>query len=200
MEGFGGKTGPFPTGWVFRVLRPIATFQFRVPPDPEPTREFGPVASITFTVSLPLPILRCVSLPLRWPLYILCSILFPGPFPTALRVLLTVGIVIVIAIARTSPSTAQHSGIRPVLIIISLVDYLIPIQWSNGQEVAWLVLPAACWLNLCPESIATIPRETLIGEFNLPQAGCLRIGAIDLIAKGTGNCKLSPFALSGFIR
>jgi len=119
-----------------------------------------------------------VSLPLPLP--------FPGPVLTALRVLLTLAIVIVIAIARTAPSTAQPSGIGPVLIIIIFVDYLIPIQWSNGQEVAWLVLPAAWWLNLCPEIIATLPRETLAGAFNLSRAGCLRIGAIDLIPEGTG--------------
>jgi len=42
---FGGKTGPFPMGRVFRVVRPVATVRFRVEPDPEPTREFGPVAN-----------------------------------------------------------------------------------------------------------------------------------------------------------
>jgi hypothetical protein len=73
----------------------------------------------------------------------------------------------------------------PVLIIIILIDYLILIQWSNGQEVAWLVLLAARRLNLYPEIIATIPRETLTSEFNLSRAGFLRIGAIDLIPKGT---------------
>jgi hypothetical protein len=42
---FGGKTAPFPTVWVFRVVRPVATVRVRVEPDPEPTREFGPVAN-----------------------------------------------------------------------------------------------------------------------------------------------------------
>jgi len=42
---FGGKTGPFPVGRVFRVVRPVATVRFRAEPDPEPTREFGPVAN-----------------------------------------------------------------------------------------------------------------------------------------------------------
>jgi len=105
--------------------------------------------TLPYTVSLPLP--------LPDPLPILCSLPFPGPSLTALRVLLTLAVVIVIVIARTAPSTAQRSRIRPGLIIIILVDYLIPIQWSNGHEVAWLVLPAAWWLNLCPEIIATIP-------------------------------------------
>jgi hypothetical protein len=73
--------------------------------------------------------------------------------------------VIVIAITRTTPSATERSRIRPVLISIILVDYPIPIQWSNGQEVAWLVLLAAWWLNLCTEIIATIPRETLAGAF-----------------------------------
>jgi hypothetical protein len=129
-----------------------------------------------FTVSLPLP--------LPFPLPVLCSLPFPSLFLTSLRVLLTLAIVNVIAIARTAPSTARRSGIRPVLIIIILVDYLIPIQWSNGQEVAWLVLLAAWWLNLCPQIIATVPRETLAGGFNLPRAGCLQIGAIDLTPEG----------------
>jgi hypothetical protein len=88
-----------------------------------------------FTVSLPLPV------PFALP--ILCSLPVPGPFLTPLCVLLTLAIVIVIAIARTPPSTARCSGIHPVLIIIILIDYDIPIQWSNGQEVAWIVLPAA---------------------------------------------------------
>jgi hypothetical protein len=62
-----------------------------------------------------------------------------------------------------APSTARRSEIHPVLIIIILVDYLIPIQWYNSQEVAWLVLPAAWWLNLWAEIIATEPREMLNG-------------------------------------
>ena len=43
----GGKTGLFPTSWVFRVIRPVATVRFQVEPDPEPTRQFGPVANTT---------------------------------------------------------------------------------------------------------------------------------------------------------
>jgi len=42
---FGGKIGPFPLGQVFRVVRPVATVRFHVEPEPEPTREFGPVAN-----------------------------------------------------------------------------------------------------------------------------------------------------------
>jgi hypothetical protein len=94
--------------------------------------------------------------------------LFPSlsrSFLTSLGVLLTLAIVIVIGIARTAPSTAWRSGIRPVVIISILIDYFILIQWSNGQEVAWLVLPAAWWLNLCPEIISSVPRETLGGAF-----------------------------------
>jgi hypothetical protein len=124
----------------------------------------------TFPFTLPLP------LPLP----------FPSPFLTALRVLLTLAIVIVIAIARAAPSTTRRSGIRPVLITIIVVNYLNAIQWSDGQDIAWLVLPAAWWLNLCPETIATIPRESLACAFNLPRDGCLRIGAIDLIPEGMG--------------
>jgi hypothetical protein len=42
---FGGKTAQFPTVRVFRVVRPVATVRFRVEPNPETTREFGPVAN-----------------------------------------------------------------------------------------------------------------------------------------------------------
>ena len=85
-----------------------------------------------FTVSLPLPLplpfpLSVLSL-LPFPLPVLCSLPFPGPFPTALRVLLILAVVIVIAIARMAPPTARCSGILPVLIIIIVVEYLIPIQ------------------------------------------------------------------------
>jgi hypothetical protein len=48
-RGFGGKSAPFPTVRVFRVVRPVATVRFRVEPNPEPTREFGPVANTTRT-------------------------------------------------------------------------------------------------------------------------------------------------------
>jgi hypothetical protein len=97
-----------------------------------------------------------------------------------MRVLLTNAIVIVIAIARMAPSPARRSGICPVLIIIILEDYHIPILWSNSQEVAWLVLPAAWWLNHCPEIIATIPRETHASVFNIPElvvCGLERLGS-----------------------
>jgi hypothetical protein len=70
-------------------------------------------------------------------------------------------------------------------MIIILVHYLIPFQWSNGQEVAWLVLLAAWWLNLCPMIIATVPREMLASAFNLPQAGCVGIRTIDVISEGS---------------
>jgi hypothetical protein len=103
-----------------------------------------------------------------------------------MRAILTLAIVIAIAITKTGSSTARFSGIRPVVIMIILVDYLIPIQRSNGQEVAWFVLLAAWQLNLCPETIANVPTQTLTGVFHLPQADYLRIGAIDLIPKGMG--------------
>jgi hypothetical protein len=114
------------------------------------------------------------------------SRLFLGPILTALQVLLTLAIVIVIAIARTASSTARLSVIFPVLIIIILVDFVIPIHWFTGQEVAWLVLLADSWLNLCREIIATIPREMLASAFILARAGCLWSGMIDLIPKVTG--------------
>jgi hypothetical protein len=123
-----------------------------------------------FTVSLPLPL--AFPLPvlsrLPFPLPLLCSLPFPGPFLTTLCVLLTLAVVIGIAITRTAPSTTRCTGSRPVLIIIKLVDYLISIQWSNSQEVARFVLAADWRLNLCPEIMATVPRNTLTGAFNLP--------------------------------
>jgi len=57
---------------------------------------------------------------------------------------------------------------------------------SHGQELPSLEVPAAWRLNLCPEIIATVPREKLASAFNLPRAGYLRIGAIGLIPEGTG--------------
>jgi len=156
-----------------------------------------------FTVSLPLPLpfpLPVLSR-LPFPLPILCSLPFPGPILTALRVLLTLAVVIVIAITRMAPSTARRTGIRPVVIIIIPMDYLIAIQWSNGQEVAWFVPPSAWRLNLCPEIIATIPRETLTGVCNHPRAGCLRIGAIELIPEGTGVIPpLIVHLVAGFVK
>jgi hypothetical protein len=53
-----------------------------------------------------------------------------------LHVLLTLAVVIVNVNTRRAPPTALRYVIRPVLIIIILVDGLISIQWSNGQEVA----------------------------------------------------------------
>jgi hypothetical protein len=80
-----------------------------------------------------------------------------------MHVLLTLAFVILIAIIETAPSTAQNSGIHPVVIIILLVDYLIPIELSNAQEVACLVLPAAWWLSLWLVIIVIVPREMLFG-------------------------------------
>ena len=114
------------------------------------------------------------------PIYILLM------FLTALRVFLTLAVVIIIATARSAPCNAWNCAIRPVLIIIILIEYLIPHQWSTGLEVAWLVLLADWWLNGCPEIIATRQRGTLAGACNLPQGGCAWIGVIDLIPQGTG--------------
>jgi len=116
-------------------------------------------------------------------------------------VLLTLAVAIVIVIARTAQSTARRSAICPVLLIIIIVDYLIPIQWSNGPEVARPVLMAPRRLNLSPGIIANRPRETLTGAFNLSRPGCLRIGAIDLIPEGTGV--VSPpivHLVTGFVK
>jgi hypothetical protein len=44
---FGGKTASFPMVRVFRVLKHVATVRVRVEPDPELTRQLGPVAKIS---------------------------------------------------------------------------------------------------------------------------------------------------------
>jgi len=44
---FVDKTGPFPVSRVFCVVKPVATVRLRVEPEPEPTREFGPIAITT---------------------------------------------------------------------------------------------------------------------------------------------------------
>jgi len=139
---------------------------------------------ITVSLPVPLPFPLPVLCRLPFPLPILCSLPIPGPLLAALRVLLTLTVVIVIVIARMAPSTARRTWIRPFLITNIIVDYLIPTQWSNGQEVAWFVPRVAWRLNLGPEIIATVSRETLAGEFNLSRSGCLQIGAIDLIPEG----------------
>jgi hypothetical protein len=131
-----------------------------------------------FTILFPLPH--------PFPLPVVCTLPFPGPFLTTLHILLSLTIVIVIDIATTAPCTARHAGIRPVLVNIILFEYLIPIQPSNGQEVAWLVLLAVWWLNLGLGIITTVPREMLASVFDLSEAGCLQIRAIDLITEGTG--------------
>jgi hypothetical protein len=42
---FGGKTGRFPVGRVFRGVTHVAMVRFRVEPELEPTLEFGPIAN-----------------------------------------------------------------------------------------------------------------------------------------------------------
>jgi len=42
---FGGKPGQFPTVRVFGVVGPVAIVRFLVEPDPELTRQFGPVSN-----------------------------------------------------------------------------------------------------------------------------------------------------------
>jgi len=118
-----------------------------------------------------------------------------------MRVLLTLAVVIVITMARTAPSTAWHSGIRPVVVIIILVDSLIPIQWANPQEVARFLWLAAWRLKCCPEIIATVPREMLTGALYLPRAGFLRTGAINLIPEGKGVVQLPiVYLVTGFVK
>jgi len=84
------------------------------------------------------------------------------------------------------PSTAQHCRICPVLAIIIHIDYFIPIQWSNCQDITWLVLLATWRLDLCPPIIATGIRQRLPGTLIPPLAGCLQVRAIYLIPEGSG--------------
>jgi hypothetical protein len=85
--------------------------------------------------------------------------------------------------------------------MIILVDCIFPIQWPNRQEVAWFVLLPAWRLNHGPVDIATVPRETLVGAFNLPQAGGHRIGVIDLNPEGMGVVAHSIVSVvMGFVR
>ena len=165
-----------------------------------------------FTIAFPhpIPFLNCLPLPLPFPLPVLshlpfplaiiCSLSLPGVILTALHVFLTLTVVVVIPIPRVAPPTTRRSGICPVLIII-VISYLILIQRSDSWEIALLLLLAALQLDLCAEIIATIPRETLAGAFNLPRAGCLRIGAIDSILKRMGVVP-TPFIhlVAGFVK
>jgi hypothetical protein len=123
-------------------------------------------STFPFTVFLPFTV--SLLLALAFSLSLHSSLPFPGPFVTTLRVIPTLAVVIIIAIATTAPSTTRRSRIHPVVFIIILVDYIIPIQLSNSKQVAWFVLTTAWQLNIYPEIIATIPRETLTGGFNLP--------------------------------
>jgi hypothetical protein len=153
-----------------------------------------------FTISLPIPLPIPLDVLSRFPctLPILFSLPIPGHFLTNLSVLHTLAVVIVIGIARTAPSTTRRSGSRPVLNIIIFVNYLMPILWSNGQDVVWFVLPTAGWLNVFPGIITSVPRETVTSAFALPRTGFLRIGVIHLIPEGMGyptsNCSFG----SGF--
>jgi hypothetical protein len=45
---FGGKPGPCPVGRGICVVRPVATIRFRVEPELEPTRDFGPIAHTAY--------------------------------------------------------------------------------------------------------------------------------------------------------
>jgi hypothetical protein len=132
----------------------------------------------------------------------LCSLPFPSLYLTDLSVPFSLAVVIVIAIARTAPSTTRRTGIHPVvIIIIILLDDVIPIQGSNGQEVAWFVLPTVSRLILCAGIIATVPRETLTGAFTLPPDGCLRSGAIDMIREGMRIVpRLIIHLVAGFVK
>jgi hypothetical protein len=100
-----------------------------------------------------------------------------------------------------APPTTQRAVFCPVLIIFILINYLIPMQLFNAQEVAWLVLSAAWRLNLCRELNGRITRETLSGSFNLPRGGCLRSGVINAILEEMGIVSSPIFHLfTGFVK
>jgi len=123
-----------------------------------PSHWFNNNLPFSVPLSVPIPLLHCLPLSLFYPLPILSCLPTPLPihsslpipvlFSTTLRFLLVLAVVIVLACATTSPSTARCTAIWPVLFIIILVTYFIPIQWSNLQEVAWLVLLSPWRFNL----------------------------------------------------
>jgi len=82
-----------------------------------------------------------ISLPIPFPLPILCTLLLSGAFVTTLGVLCSLAIGIAIAIAMTSHPTTQCIGVCAVLLFIIVVYYHIPIPWSNGEEVICHALP-----------------------------------------------------------
>jgi hypothetical protein len=86
---------------------------------------------------------------------------------------------------KSTSSTNRRSVICPVLALFILIDYIILIHWSNGLDIAWLVLPAAGWLNHCPEIIATLPRATLAVALIMPQEYCQANELSDLIPERT---------------
>jgi len=56
--GSGGKTGPFPTVWVFGVVWPMATVRCPVELEPELTWEYGTVATTILTTEYFCTLLR----------------------------------------------------------------------------------------------------------------------------------------------
>jgi hypothetical protein len=106
-----------------------------------------------------------------------------------------------IGMPRPAPSTSQRSGIRSVLLSIFLVDVYTLICPFDGQQVAWLLLLAAWLLNLYPEMITTVTRETFNGESIVSRADCLRIGVINMIP-GDGEVIPLPIVhlVVGFVK
>ena len=87
----GGKTSPFPTALVFHVVRPVAMVRCRLEPDPEPTRQFGPVANTTHvtlylsTVELTSGVLLSPWQPLPGSIFSLSLVRPPSFFPWCWR-------------------------------------------------------------------------------------------------------------------
>jgi hypothetical protein len=86
-------------------------------------------------------------------------------------------------------------------MIIVVVDYLNLIQWSNDEQVAWLVLPATWQLTPYPELISTVTREMLASPIILPRPGCPQNGVIDFIPQGTGFVPpATVYLVVGFVK
>jgi len=157
--------------------------------------------SIVHCLQTPLLFLHCLAVPLSvvshhpFPIPILESLIIPPPILTVLGIFLILAIILIIAIAGAAPSTALCSAIRPVLIFISFIGDVIPIEWPSGQKVTLLILLAAWGFNIYSQIITTLNRETLPIAHNIPGAGSEQIGAIDLIHKGMGFSNLQFFIL-----
>jgi len=128
---FDCKTAPFPTVQVFRVVRPVATVRIWVDPDPDPTRQFGPVARTA-------------------PGDAAESLLFPIPLhPAASPTSYLMGL----SVAWTA--SAGGSGSWPRMASSALSDGLNCCKQTLPKVTVLPSYPARSWRRL----ISTVPRS-----------------------------------------